>query len=90
MADHLGVRMAHFLCLAEGVIHLLIKIITTKPRPCATEKSTNLGHRKGSVMADNPKCIGVGVQCWLGQCVCVCVVLICRKNTSKKGVTYYA
>ena len=44
------------------------------------EKSTKLGHRKGSRIADNLKCVGVGalvggLQFWL---VCsVCVVVLC-------------
>ena len=54
-------------------------------------KSTAVGHRKGSGIADNLMFVGVGalvdgvhcwlvggVQCFLVQCVCVCVcVCVC-------------
>ena len=47
---------------------------------CATETSTQLGHRKGSGIAGNPECVGVGmlvvsVQCW--QVCVVCVSVLC-------------
>ena len=39
------------------------------------EKSTKLGHRKGSGIAGNPECVGVGalvggVPCWIAPVSC--------------------